>query len=663
MFRQILTVALLSCVCMPTVAQNATQAKLNSAGALFGVRETVQQIDLSPDGNRVVYISPGPGRTTLALVADLGSNAEPQVAIATNGKPENLTWCKFVSNKRLICQFYGIANAGSFLVPYTRLIALDIDGKNVQMLGQKSSQYDKTYRQYDGEIVDWLPGEDDAVLMAREYIPESGKIGTNIVRNEEGVGVDRIDTRTMQSIKVEKASKQADWYISDGRGKIRIKAYRPDLGGTGQLSDKIIYSYRMTGSSDWLAFSNWENGIEMQPIGVDDLSNSAYVLKNLDGRLALYRVKLDGSMATELVYKNDKVDVDDVVRINSDSKIVGLSYAEEKRKIVYFDPQYTKLTASLAKALPNLPIIGIVQTSFDEKKILIFAGSDSDPGRYYVYDANKKSLNEILLARPALEKQSLASVKPINYPAADGTLIPAYLTLPAGKESAKGLPAIVLPHGGPSARDEWGFDWLSQFLANQGYAVIQPNYRGSEGFGDDWLQENGFKSWRTSIGDVTSAGKWLVSQGIADPKKLAIVGWSYGGYAALQASVLEPNLFKAIVAIAPVTDLDLAKTDASLTTGYYSAIKYIGNGPHVQQGSPLQNVDKINAPVLMFHGDMDLNVGVQQSRKMDDKLKAAGKPSELIVYAGLEHQLADSNARAQMLDKIAAFLKATLPAQ
>ncbi len=663
MFRQILTVALLSCVCMTTVAQNTTQTKLNSAGALFGVRETVQQIDLSPDGNRVVYISPGPGRTTLALVADLGSNAEPQVAIATNGKPENLTWCKFVSNKRLICQFYGIANAGSFLVPYTRLIALDIDGKNVQMLGQKSSQYDKTYRQYDGEIVDWLPGEDDAVLMAREYIPESAKMGTKLVRSEEGVGVDRIDTRTMQTSKIENASKQADWFISDGHGNIRIKAYRPVLGATGQTADKIIYSYRKLGSTEWLAFSNWENRTGMLPFGVDDVSNSAYVLKNLDGRLALYRVKLDGSMTSELVLKNDKVDVDEVVRINSNSKIIGVSYAEEKRKVVYFDPKYAKLTASIGKALPNLTTIYIVQTSSDEKKILIFAGSDSDPGRYYVFDANKVALNEILLARPALENQTLASVKAINYPAADGTQIPAYLTLPPGKENAKGLPAIVLPHGGPSARDEWGFDWLSQFLANQGYAVIQPNYRGSEGYGDDWMQENGFKSWRTSIGDVTSAGKWLVSQGIANPKQLAIVGWSYGGYAALQASVLDPSLFKAIVAIAPVTDLDMVKAEASITTGYHSTMQFIGNGPHIQQGSPLQNVDKINAPVLMFHGDMDLNVGVQQSRKMDDKLKAAGKPSELIVYAGLEHQLADSNARAQMLDKIAAFLKATLQAQ
>ena len=222
---------------------------------------------------------------------------------------------------------------------------------------------------------------------------------------------------------------------------------------------------------------------------------------------------------------------------------------------------------------------------------------------------------------------------------------------------------MVLPHGGPSARDEWGFDWLAQFLAHHGFAVLQPNYRGSAGFGDAWLQQNGFKSWRTSIGDVTAAGRWSTAQGIANPDKLAIVGWSYGGYAALQAGVVEPGLFKALVAIAPVTDLDLVKQEASAYTNARLVEEEVGSGPHVTEGSPLQNVERIRVPVLMFHGDMDLNVGVQQSRKMDAKLRAAGKASELVIYEGLEHTLVDSNARALMLDQIAAFLKANVAAE
>src|SRR6185369_1261532 len=189
---------------------------------------------------------------------------------------------------------------------------------------------------------------------------------------------------------------------------------------------------------------------------------------------------------------------------------------------------------------------------------------------------------------------------PVSIAAPDGSAIPAYLTLPPGKE-AKNLPAIVLPHGGPSARDEWGFDWLAQFLAARGYAVLQPQYRGSAGFGDVWLNENGFRNWRTSIGDITASAKWLSSQGIANPGRLAIVGWSYGGYAALQSAVTEPSLYKAVVAIAPVTDLQQIKQESRNYVDGDLIERLVGSGPHVEEGSPLRHAAAISAPVLLVH--------------------------------------------------------------
>jgi dipeptidyl aminopeptidase/acylaminoacyl peptidase len=337
-----------------------------------------------------------------------------------------------------------------------------------------------------------------------------------------------------------------------------------------------------------------------------------------------------------------------------------VTFSEEARHAIYFDPEYKKLAADLSRAIPNLPLVDFVGASADGSKLLIFAGSDTDPGRYYVYDKAKRALNEIILARPALEGAPLASVKAITYPAADGTQIPAYLTLPPGKESARGLPAVVMPHGGPEARDEWGFDWLAQFLAYKGYAVLQPNYRGSAGYGEEWLARNGFQSWRTSIGDVTAGAKWLANQGIAAADKLAIVGWSYGGYAALQSDVTEPGLFKAVVAIAPVTDLNLTKEQSRYFTNFRLVSEYIGSGPHVREGSPLQNASRISAPVLLVHGDRDLNVAVRQSKEMHQALRAAGKKSDYVEFPGLEHSLTDSQARARMLDKIASFLSASI---
>jgi dipeptidyl aminopeptidase/acylaminoacyl peptidase len=260
-----------------------------------------------------------------------------------------------------------------------------------------------------------------------------------------------------------------------------------------------------------------------------------------------------------------------------------------------------------------------------------------------------------MLVRPKLDGRTLAKQQSVVVPAADGAKIPAYLTLPPNS-SGKNLPAVVLPHGGPSARDEWGFDWLPQFLAARGYAVIQPQYRGSAGFGDAWLNENGFKNWRTSIGDVTASAKWLASQGIADPSRTAIVGWSYGGYAALQSAVAEPSLYKAVVAIAPVTDLAMLKEEFRDFSNYKLVAYEIGSGPHLVDGSPLRHAADITVPVLLVHGTLDANVSYHQSQKMDQALKAAGKPSELITFDGLDHQLNDSTARIQMLTRIGDFL-------
>lgn len=640
-------------------AQDAPAAPKETAGALFGTRENIEHADISPSGQYVVYLTPGHGRVTSVFVASLDGSAPPRLVMTSGADPDRLRWCNFATDTRLVCQITGLVDTGGILVPYSRLVAIDTDGKNGAMLGQRDSQFDARLRQFNGEILDWLPDEPGAVLMSREYIPEAGKMNTRMVRNEDGLGVDRIDLATLEASRVEGPAKDADFYITDGRGQVRIKGHRPVVGATTQLASKMVYRYRPDGSDEWQPFSTVEDGgMGLSPIDVDASCGCAYALQPLDGRQALYRVKLDGSMATELVYANERVDVDGVLRIGRGDKVIGLTYAEEKRHAIYFDKEYGALARGLGKALPHLPAVDFLGSSADNSKLLIHAGSDSDPGRYFVFDKAARSLNEILVARPSLEGVALASVKPVNYPARDGTSIPGYLTLPPGKADARGLPAVLLPHGGPSARDEWGFDWLAQYLANQGYAVLQPNYRGSAGYGDAWLQNNGFQSWRTSIGDVTDGARWLVAQGIADADRLAIVGWSYGGYAALQAGVTEPGMFKALVAIAPVTDLEMLKSDARNYIGRNLVVDMVGSGKHTVEGSPLQNVARIQAPVLMFHGDMDLNVAVGHSREMDKKLRAAGKPSELVVYEGLEHSLVDSVARAAMLDRIGAFLQA-----
>jgi dipeptidyl aminopeptidase/acylaminoacyl peptidase len=268
-------------------------------------------------------------------------------------------------------------------------------------------------------------------------------------------------------------------------------------------------------------------------------------------------------------------------------------------------------------------------------------------------------LLEVGPIRPELDNRELATMQPIQVPAPDGVMIPAYLTLPPGS-SGKGLPAVVLPHGGPSARDEWGFDWIVQFLAARGYAVIQPNFRGSDGYGDAWLNKNGFQNWRTSIGDVTAAAKYLVSKGIADPNRLAIMGWSYGGYAALQSAATEPTLYKAAIAIAPLTDFAMAERESQGFTNAELVKRIIGKGPHLVEGSPLQQAARNKVPVLIVHGDLDANVSIHESEAMLGALRKAGTPVDMLTFKDLDHQLDDRDARIAMLTRAGELLDRTI---
>jgi dipeptidyl aminopeptidase/acylaminoacyl peptidase len=538
-------------------------------------------------------------------------------------------------------------------------LALDLDGTHPKLMGQPEVSTDEWIRQYDAQVIDWLVDSDGQVLVNRLYVPETNTTGKLVYRIKKGWGVDRLNVTSLKSDRVEEPRLSAG-YQTDGLGHVRLMWIVGERH-SGMLTGQLKYNFRTVGSRDWkdlATVTNWADP-EFVPLQIDATIDSLYALKKKDGRYALYAIKLDGSMAETLVAENPRVDIDDVVRIGEGQKVIGYTYVEEKRETVYFDPEFKQLAASLSRALPKLPLIYVEDASRDGRKLLILAASDSDPGRYYLFDRDHKALTPAMVARPELEGRTLGTVKPVTITGDGGVSIPGYLTIPAGKE-AKGLPMVVMPHGGPGSRDTWRFDWLAQFLAARGYAVLQPEYRGSAGYGDGWLNKNGFRNWRTAIGDVNAAARWASAQGLANPNKVAILGWSYGGYAALQSAALEPSLYKAVVAIAPVTDLQLLKQEFNFYTNADLVRNEVGNGPNVTEGSPLRHASSITAPVLLVHGTMDANVRYEQSEKMDGALRGAGKQSELLTFKDLDHQLDDSDARTQMLTKIGELLERTI---
>ncbi|RYY36795.1 MAG: S9 family peptidase, partial [Sphingomonadales bacterium] len=487
------------------------------------------------------------GAGAVVMVGPVDGSAPLKAILSSSGKPDRLQHCAWSSATRLVCSVFLIETADAIMSGFSRLVALDADGTNLKQLSARATTWQIGASRYGGEILDWLPEDaGSAVLMQRTFVAEEST-GRLVAQQSSGLGVERVDTLTLKRTTVERPRNNAYDFLTDGHGNVRVLALQAEMA-SGYNSNRLAFQYRPTGSRDWKPLAEatiTAQGVAgFRPSAVDRTLDIVYGFANDSGRTAVYKIALDGSLKRELVFQHDQVDVDSLIRIGRQRRVVGVSYATDKRRSEFFDPQLKALSASLSKALPGLPLITFVDASEDEQKLLLFAGSDKDAGRYYLLDRASKQMGEISPVRPALDSAKLAAVTPVSFPAADGTMIPGYLTLPAGSDG-KGLPAIVMPHGGPGARDEWGFDWLAQFYAARGFAVLQPNFRGSSGYGDAWFQKNGFQSWRTAVGDVNDGGRWLEKQGIAAPGKLAIVGWSYGGYAALQSAVLDPALFKA----------------------------------------------------------------------------------------------------------------------
>ena len=494
--------------------------------------------------------------------------------------------------------------------------------------------------------------------MSRAYTPDT-HAGSHVGTNKEGLGVDRVNTGNLTVKNIIAPRRDAFEYLSDG------SRHGPHHGNGGRVHERLCsgrfsYFYRPVGSADWHKLSVYDerdrSGFE--PLAVDPSLNVAYGFRRDNGHRCLYSIKLDDSLEEHLIFAPAEVDVSGLLQIGRRQRVVGAIYLTDRTQSEVFEPEMKQLLDSLARALPQQPLLRVTDASADESKLLVVAGSDNDPGVYYLFDRKSHHLNTFLVVRSDLEGIKLATMKPVTYPADDGVMIPGYLTLPAGQEDARGLSAIVLPHGGPSARDKWGFDWLSQYFANRGYAVLQPEFRGSAGYGDAWFRENGFHSWRIAIGDVLSAGIGSSKEGIADPKRLGVVGWSYGGYAALQSAVVEPGLFKAVVAIAPVTDLAALVEERRNWSDYDVIKRLVGDGPQTREGSPIEHASSFKVPVLLLHGTLDRNVDYLQSERLLAKLRSAGASADLITFKDLDHQLDDADARSELLRRSDAFLQA-----
>jgi dipeptidyl aminopeptidase/acylaminoacyl peptidase len=341
-----------------------------------------------------------------------------------------------------------------------------------------------------------------------------------------------------------------------------------------------------------------------------------------------------------------RVDFGRAIYAEATDELVGTSYEDERVRLLFRDPSWEADYKLLQGQFPGKDI-ELGSSTADDQLMLVTVTSDTDPGERYLFDRGTKKLTLQYKVRERIPREHMANMKAIRYPSSDGLEIPAYLTLPKGV-LAKNLPAIVLPHGGPWARDGWGFDNLAQFMANRGYAVLQPNFRGSTGYGKKFLNA-GNKQWGDKMqDDVTWGAKYLAAQGIADPKRIGIMGGSYGGYATLAGVAFTPDLYGAAVAIVAPSNLItlLDSIPPYWEAGRIIFYERMGN-PTTPEGkaqlvrqSPLTSAQKIKTPLLVVQGANDPRVKKAESEQIVIALRDRGFPVEYLLAPDEGHGFA-----------------------
>ncbi|MFZ0267938.1 alpha/beta hydrolase family protein [Caulobacter sp.] len=348
-----------------------------------------------------------------------------------------------------------------------------------------------------------------------------------------------------------------------------------------------------------------------------------------------------------------------------DGRLVGISYTDTYPVYEFYDPKLTAAWALVSQAFDG-KAVRLSSWSADFGKLVINVEGTGDAGSWYVIDPAAKSAKRIGATYPGITPTDVAEVRLVRYKAADGLALTGYLTLPSGKDPKK-LPLVVLPHGGPQRNDPVGFDWWSQALASRGYAVFQPQFRGSSGFGNDFVEAGHGQIGRKMQTDISDGVKVLARTGMIDPKRACIAGASYGGYAALAGVTIEQGLYRCAVAVAPVSDWGRMMTSEAISTGGSKGVtvsywkRFTGAtsaaDPMLDTISPARQASKADAPILMVHGRDDTVVPFEQTDVMIKALKAAGKPVDLVTLAAEDHWLSREPTRIQMLKATIEFIE------
>jgi dipeptidyl aminopeptidase/acylaminoacyl peptidase len=607
---------------MPPTTTASSRTKLIPLRDFFRNPER-SGFQVSPDGNSISFTQPYQNRMNVFVQPRAGGEAV-RVTSETERDVAGYFW-KGSNRIVYLKDFKGDENF--------HLVAVDADGKNPVDL--------TPFEKVRADIVDDLYDNDDAMLVSMNK------------RNPEVFDVYRLDLNSKELTLIAENPGNVTGWVTDHTGCIRLALV------TDGVDSSILHRPDQNTPFKTVITTNFKE--QIQPLFFDFDNKLLFASSNI-GRDKAAIVRVDPATAKEesIIFQHPEVDVSGLAWSRKRKVYTEVQFLTWKRERKFFDAQMEALQRDLEKLLPGYEV-DLQSGNKNEDIFVVAAWSDRTLGARYLYEVASKKLTKLAEIAPWLPEGELTEMKPITYKARDGLTIHGYLTLP--RAAAKKLPLVVNPHGGPWARDSWGYNAEVQFLANRGYAVLQINFRGSTGYGRAFWEAS-FKEWgKTMQDDVTDGVKYVIAQGIADPKRIAIYGGSYGGYCTLAGLAFTPELYACGVDYVGVSNLF---TFLKTVPPYWKPMldmfyEMVGNPETdkklLAEASPVLHADNIRVPLLIAQGAQDPRVNVDESDQMVAALKKHGIPVEYLVKENEGHGFHNEENRFEFYEAMEQFLK------
>lgn len=613
---------------------------------------------LSPSGKKLastVRVSVGDTQGVAVQVMDLATKKNKMVLFTDNSK-FFFKWIGWKDDTTLMVSTFTPAERDTWVgMGSVRFKTRDhdlmlIDTESEKITQPITSKFLKRYK-ITSSVRDWvvdsLYDDPEHILMAFPGV-DAGFMS--------GLMVYKINIKTQRATTYHSSKTNAGNWMTDQQHRVRV--------GTQIEDDQVSILVYDLDSKKWQSLWTYKIFSEDQvdPLGFGKDPNEFYIRAYHQSRQAIFKVNLkDPTLKRELMVADANYDVQgSLVYSPVTGEVIDMS-ASAEGGTHFFDKGMQSLQAKIDKAIPEHRNY-IYSITNDLNMFLVFSSNATNSGTFYLGTMNPLRLDAVAYSYKKLLPEFMSKTQRIEYTARDGLKIEAYLTIPKGKP-AKNLPTLMFPHGGPHARDSGVFDYWAQFFANKGYAVLQMNFRGSDGQGIDH-RNAGMKNWGKEMqDDVEDGARKLIADGIADPNAIGIVGGSYGGYAALMGVVKTPDFYRCAISVNGVSNVyDLVKDRRAFWLSYNAIDEQIGNDNATLKAiSPVNFADKIKAPVLLVHGTDDRQVEIKHSYQMRDALQKAKKDVTFVELPSEDHFLLNEKNRIDTFRAMDAFLNKCLP--